>query len=175
MRSDTMVKNSSERALTIAWFVAALMVALILGLAFAHVMELPGKLRMDGPTWLTVQQNLYIGFGPLAAVVEPVGILLTWVLVFMLRRRGRSSFRLALLAAACATIGLVEWALIVSPMNALLNGWTAATLPPDWTACRDRWEIGHAIHAALFGVTFCALLGSMLAKQAVESNRLSNA
>ena len=87
------------------------MAALILGLAFAHVMELPGKLRMDGPTWLTVQQNLYIGFGPLAAVVEPFGILLTWVLVFMLHRH-RLAFRLALLAAVCTTIGLAEWALV---------------------------------------------------------------
>jgi hypothetical protein len=62
------------------WFGATLQTALILGLAFAHVMELPGKPRLNGPTWLTVQQNLYVGFGPLAAVAEPLGILLTWVL-----------------------------------------------------------------------------------------------
>jgi hypothetical protein len=132
-------------------------VALILGLAFAHVAELPGKLRLDGPTWLTVQQNLYIGFGPLAAIAEPLGILMSWILVFMLRGH-RSSFRLALLAAACTTVGLVEWALVVSPMNTLLNGWRVATLPQDWAACRDQWELGHALHAVLFGVAFCALL-----------------
>jgi len=124
---------------------------------------LPGKLRMDGPTWLTVQQNLYIGFGPLAAVVEPFGILLTWVPVFILRPH-RLPFRLALLAAVCTMIGLVEWALVVAPMNTLLNGWTTATLPTDWTACRDQWELGHAIHAALFGAAFCALLGTMLTR-----------
>ena len=132
--------------------------ALILGLAFAHVAELPGKLRLDGPTWLTVQQNLYIGFGPLAAVAEPLGILMSWILVFMLRGH-QPSFRLALLAAACTTVGLVEWALVVSPMNTRLNGWRVATLPPNWTACRDQWELGHALHAILFGVAFCALLG----------------
>ena len=165
MRSGTMVKNSSDQARKVIQFLAALMVALILGLAFAHVMELPGKLRMDGPTWLTVQQNLYIGFGPLAAVVEPFGILLTWVLVFMLRRH-RLAFRLALLAAVCTTIGLAEWALVVAPMNALLDGWTTTTLPPDWTACRDQWELGHAIHAALYGAAFCALLATMLTRRA---------
>ena len=138
--------------------------ALILGLAFAHVMEVPGKLRIDGPTWLIVQQNLYIGFGPAAAVMEPLGILFTWILVFMLRGH-RSAFRLVLLAAVSTTMGLVVWALVVSPMNALLDGWTPATLPPDWTACRDQWELGHAIHAALFGAAFCALLGTMLAKR----------
>jgi hypothetical protein len=143
------------------------LVALILGLAFAHVMEVPGKLRLDGPTWLIVQQNLYIGFGPAAAVMEPLGILFTWILVFMLRGH-RSAFRLVLLAAVSTTTGLVVWALVVSPMNALLDGWTPATLPPDWTACRDQWELGHAIHAALFGATFCALLGTMLAKRTAD-------
>jgi hypothetical protein len=39
------------------------------GLAFARVPELPGKLRLSGPEWLTVQHNLYIGFGRFAAVV----------------------------------------------------------------------------------------------------------
>jgi hypothetical protein len=48
-------------------------------------MESPGKLRLDGPTWLSMQQkNLYGGFW-LAAVIEPLGILLNWVLVPMVR------------------------------------------------------------------------------------------
>jgi cytochrome b561 len=108
-----------------------------------------------------VQQNLYIGFGPLAAVVEPLGILLTWAMVFMLRQ-DRPAFWLALLAALCVTAGLVVWALVVSPMNTRLNGWTPATLPADWIASRDQWELGHAVHAMLFGVAFCALLATML-------------
>ena len=41
-------------------FLALLLTALTLGLAFCHVMELPGKLRLAGPDWLTVQHNLYI-------------------------------------------------------------------------------------------------------------------
>ncbi|MBO0710615.1 MAG: DUF1772 domain-containing protein, partial [Acetobacteraceae bacterium] len=120
-------------------------------------MEQPGKLRLDGPAWLTVQQNLYVAFGPFAAIVEPLSILLMWCLVVLLRgqpgRRG-----LALFAALSASIGLVVWTSVVSPMNARLNGWTAATLPADWTATRARWELGHAIHAALFGAAFSALI-----------------
>ena len=162
-----MVTNSSDTVRKVVCFLATLLVALILGLAFAHVMEVPGKLRLDGPTWLIVQQNLYIGFGPAAAVMEPLGILFTWILMFMLRGH-RSAFRLVLLAAVSTTTGLVVWALVVSPMNALLDGWTPATLPPDWTACRDQWELGHAIHAALFGAALCALLGTMLAKRTDE-------
>ena len=68
-------------------FLTLLGMALILGLAFAHVAELPGKLRLTGPDWLTVQHNLYIGFGAFAAVAEPLTILLAWILVFRLRSR----------------------------------------------------------------------------------------
>lgn len=137
-------------------FLTLLGMALILGLAFAHVAELPGKLRLTGPDWLTVQHNLYIGFGAFAAVAEPLTILLAWILVF--RLRSRPGFAAALAAALCVSVGLVVWALVVSPVNAIVNSWTAATLPADWTAYRNRWEVGHAIHAALFAAAFCILL-----------------
>ena len=137
-------------------------VTLIFGLSFAHVMEFPGKLQLDGPAWLTVQQHLYVGFGPLAAVVEPLAIILSWLLV--LRRRGhRQAFRLTTIAAAAQTIGLALWAAVVAPMNARLNGWTPATLPTDWTACRNQWELGHALHAALFALAFGCLLWVLVA------------
>ena len=67
-------------------FLTLLGMALILGLAFAHVAELPGKLRLTGPDWLTVQHNLYIGFGAFAAVAEPLTILLAWILCFACAR-----------------------------------------------------------------------------------------
>jgi L-cystine uptake protein TcyP (sodium:dicarboxylate symporter family) len=167
MRFVIMARSGSDLTRKVVSVCAALMVAMIFGLALAHVVELPGKLRLDGPTWLTVQQNLYVGFGPLAAVVEPLGILFTWVLACMLRKN-RAVFRLLLLAALCTTAGLGEWVSVVSPMNTLLNGWTAATLPPDWTACRNQWEFGHAVHAILFGVAFCALLAAMPAMRTGE-------
>lgn len=143
-------------------FAGLLLVTLVFGLSFAHVMELPGKLRLDGPAWLAVQQNLYVAFGPFASVAEPLAILLTWVSAFILRGR-RPAFVLTLLAALCSTAGLVVWFLVVAPMNTLLNGWTPGTLPPDWTACRDQWERGHATHAVLFGIAFCTLLAAILA------------
>jgi len=135
-------------------FLAILGIVLIFGLAFAHVAELPGKLRLSGPDWLKVQHNLYIGFGPFAVVVEPLTIGLAWGLVLTLWRQ-RMRFGPEFAAALCVTIGLIVWALVVSPVNGALDGWTAATLPPDWAAWRNRWEIGHAIHAALFFAAFC--------------------
>ncbi len=130
-------------------------VALTLGLSFAHVLEIPGKLQLDGPQWLMVQHHLYVGFGTVGAAIEVAAIVLAWVLAIRLRRTPEGRDTLA--AAILVTIGLIEWALVVAPMNARLNGWTATTLPATWQTTRDRWEAGHAIQAALFFAAFLLL------------------
>jgi hypothetical protein len=144
-------------------FASLFLVALTLGLAFCHVMEVPGKLRLSGPEWLTVQHNLYVAFGPaLGAWIEVGGIVLTWAVIFLARRRRGGRWTLA--AAVCTTAGLGVWFVMVAPVNAALNGWTPDTLPADWTAYRNRWEAGHAVHAALFALGFGALVAAILAE-----------
>ncbi len=135
-------------------------VALTLGLLFAHVLEIPGKLRLNGGQWLDVQHNLYIGFGTVGAVLEVAAIVACWLLWLMLRRHGDTAARHALVAAIAATVALAVWTAAVAPMNAALSGWTAATLPADWTAYRNQWEAGHAVGAVLFLIAFIALLPS---------------
>ncbi len=137
------------------------LVALTLGLVFAHVMEIPGKLRLDGPTWLAVQHNLYVAFGLVGAAIEILAILTSWILVVLLRGRGRT-LTWTVVGAVAVSAELVDWFVLVSPANEVLNGWTAATLPADWTDIRNRWEIGHAIHFALFALGFGALLAAVI-------------
>lgn len=151
-------------------FLSLLLVALTLGMTFCHVMEIAGKLRLDGPQWLAVQHNLYVAFGLVGALIEVLAILLTWLLAYRVRRR-RPAFAWTLAAAVCATAGLAVWFLLVAPMNAALGGWTPATLPPDWTAYRNQWEIGHAIHAALFGLAFGALVIALLVETPDDRRR----
>jgi hypothetical protein len=151
-------------ALRVVRFLALLCVALTLGLAFAHVMEIPGKLRLPGEVWLIVQQNLYVAFGPpLGAGIEVAAIALTW-LTAVLGRHRRPAFALSVAAGTAVTLGLAVWGLIVAPANTTLSAWTVATLPPDWAAVRFRWELGHALHAACLAVGFMALLGAILAE-----------
>jgi len=133
-----------------------LLIMLVFSLAFSHVMELPGKLQLSGAVWLIVQQTLYNGFGPFASVVEPLAIALSWVLAVLVHHE-RPAGRLVLLAAICSSAGLIEWFVVVSPLNTRLNSWGPATLPADWTTIRDRWELGHVVHAVLLGVALCAL------------------
>ena len=148
----------SERSslLQFLLIVDLLLIALVFSLAFSHVMELPGKLQLSSTVWLSVQQTLYNSFGPFASVVEPLGIALAWILTVLLRHE-RPGGRLVLLAAICSSAGLIEWFVVVSPVNTRLNSWTPATFPVDWTTTRNRWELGHVGHAILFGVALCAL------------------
>jgi hypothetical protein len=152
-------------------FVTLLLVTLTLGLVFAHVMEIPGKLRLDGPTWLTVQQNLYVGFGVIGSIIEIAAIVLAWILAFAVRRR-RPAFYWTVGAAVAVTVGLAVWFALVSPMNTVLSAWTPETLPADWTAVRDQWELGHAIHCGLFLLGFGALVIALLAETPERSDRL---
>ena len=43
------------------WIACLTCVVLTLGLSFAHVLEVPGKLQLDGAQWLMVQHHLYVG------------------------------------------------------------------------------------------------------------------
>jgi hypothetical protein len=131
-------------------------VALTLGLAFAHVLEIVGKLRLGPNDWLTVQQNLYVAFGPIGGSCEVLAVLFTWLNAWRTRREP-PAHRSALAAAIAVSAGLIAWALIVSPMNTVLSGWTPASIPADWTRVRNRWELGHALQAALFAIAFLAL------------------
>jgi lysylphosphatidylglycerol synthetase-like protein (DUF2156 family) len=149
------------RSVALLRILAIVPTGLIFALSFAHLMELPGKLRLDGTAWLTVQQNLYIAFGTAGAILEPLAIGFSFACAAVLWWRGKPA-GLPLLAGVLTLAALIECALVVSPMNSLLNGWTPATLPPDWTRCRNQWELGHAIHSVLFGAALVALFASAL-------------
>ena len=136
----------------------ALLVAFLACLApIAHVLEMPNKLRLDGPLWLAIQQHLYAGWGPIiGAPTELGGLIISLVLCAIGRGRERLLFGLAV----AAYVGmLLCFFLLNAPVNAAMDLWTPATLPADWTGYRWRWETGHAL-AALFALSGLAATGS---------------
>ena len=62
---------------------------LLLGLAFAHVLEWPAKMRYDAALYITLQKTLYVAWGPpnVGGILEPAAILATISLAFILRKR----------------------------------------------------------------------------------------
>lgn len=141
----------------------ALLLAFCAALApLAHVLELPNKLRLDGPLWLGVQQHLYNGWGPLiGAPTEVGGLLLSLVLV--IASGGRMKLRLFYAASALAYVGmLLCFFLLNDPVNRAVSGWTPGTMPADWARYRLQWETGHAL-AGLFALVALVTTGAALA------------
>ncbi len=115
----------------------------------AHVLELPNKFALDGPDWLTVQQHLYRGWGPMLGAPTEFGGLLTGIAILVQAHRDRLTRRAAIVAAAAYAGMIAVFFLLNAPVNAAVAGLTQPTLPPDWPVLRARWEVGHAIAAVL--------------------------
>jgi hypothetical protein len=159
--------------------VTVLLVAAAMGLALAHALELPGKLRLSRETYLQVQSIYYPGFTIGGAVGEIGGLvaLLALLLYSPILRDGR--FWLCSTAfLALAAMHAVYW-LLTHPVNNFwlkndqLKGaarWFFRTgaaandgfAAPDWTALRDQWEYSHVIRAVL-GILSLACLTAAIA------------
>lgn len=136
--------------------VTLLCAALVTGLAFAHVLELPQKLDYDAQQYLRVQHTLYAYFAYAGAPLEVAAIAGAVLLAYL--SRGRPGFGWTLAGALLLAIGLAAWALIVQPANVEFGRWTAERIPADWTAVRAQWEAGHVVHFALFFAGLAALI-----------------
>ena len=131
----------------------------------AHVLEMANKLALDGPLWLAVQQHLYRGWGPFYGAPVEIGALAT-ALALLVLRRGSAETRWPTLLAVLAYAGMIAVFFVANaPVNAALNGWTAATLPADWPRYRLQWEAGHAAAALLSLIGLAALLRGWLVER----------
>ncbi|KAM3098861.1 hypothetical protein ACKFKF_16465 [Phormidesmis sp. 146-12] len=154
-------------------------VAVAMALALAHALELPGKMRLSKETYYAMQPIYYPGF-TIGGISEPVGIILTIILLFLMPF-GSMDFWLTLVAL----IGLfgmqaVYW-LFTHPVNqfwvedesldrfssgffsvgATRSRFENKTRPPEWTELRDRWEYSHVARAGLALVSLIALVTTL--------------
>lgn len=149
--------------------------ALTMGLALAHALEYPGKLRLDEQMYTAVQTIYYPGF-TIGGIAEPVAAIAVLVLLWLLRDRA-AQFS-CLLAAFLALVAMhaVFW-LVTQPVNRCwlknqkLNkagakffdtGHTNTTrrmdlVDADWRHLRNRWEYSHIARAVLSVIAFIAI------------------
>lgn len=153
-------------------FISLFCAALIAGVAFCHVLELPNKMTLPAATWLNIQQVLYRGFGAKAGAIEVMAIVSTLTLLFLIDKR-RISFFLTLVASVCFVAGLTIWFAMVAPINHLVDSWTVTSLPAAWMEARNQWEYGHATHATFFIVGLIALILALLADISTKNNHAS--
>jgi hypothetical protein len=146
---------------------AVVLAALTLGMAFGHLLEIDGKLRMDGQTWLAIQQQLYVGSGTVGIVVQFAAAASAALLAGLLRRR-YLVLGLTLAATICLIAQLGVWLLVNQPIDADTGRWTAQTLPANWQDYRNAWEAAHVSRAGLDFLALTALVVGLL----LEGQRL---
>lgn len=139
------------------YFLSLLFVALSLGPALAHLLELPNKINLSRDDYLTVQQ-IYRGWNLLAVVVFPA-LLSTFALTITLRHQ-RKAFTFALIAFLCLAGAQIVFWTYTFPANQITNNWT--TLPENWAALRRQWEYSHATGALLNLLAMVSLSISVL-------------
>jgi anthrone oxygenase-like protein len=150
--------------LLITWrFVTLLFTALALGMAFAHLLEMPPKMRYPASLWMTLQLSLYRAFAPAGAILETGSVIFAAVLVYLVRGRW-PAFLLTLVGAVCLATAFVVWFIFTAPANTQVNRWTAESPPADWRRWRNQWEYSHAGRAILFLLGFGTLLASVLSE-----------
>ena len=150
--------------LVILRYVALVLVALDLGMALCHTLEMPAKLAATGPQWLLFQHTLYRAFGSggPGAPIEIGAILVTVLLAWSVRGHGHS-FLLTLVGAVCVGAAFfVVRIVFVAPVNSQTAQWTAETLPANWESLRAQWEYAHATRFVLQLIGFSALTLSVL-------------
>ena len=98
-------------------FATIVLVALLCGLAFAHVLELPAKMQYDAALYITLQKSLYVQWGPpnIGGMLEPLAIAATGVLAFFVRKSKRGlwfsleALFALLLAFAIVFLNVTSW------------------------------------------------------------------
>jgi amino acid permease len=155
------VVKRSKVSIKVIYFIALFFVAVALGPALAHLLELPNKINLTREEYLTVQQ-IYRGWALLGIVVA--GALLSTLVLTVVVRHKRKAFVFALIAFICIVGTQIVFWTYTYPANQTTNNWTM--LPENWRELRQQWEYSHAASAGLNLLALLAMIFSVLAREA---------
>ncbi|BAY90642.1 MULTISPECIES: DUF1772 domain-containing protein [unclassified Tolypothrix] len=145
-------------------FITLILVALFMGLEFAHALELPPKMQYDGALYVTMQNSLYRYFGaPGPGAFITVGVVLCAIALTILVRKHRVAFWWTLAGTLCLAIAFpLIYFLRIEPVNVVIEQANATSLPTNWQQLRNQWEYAHATNFICSLAGFSALLISVL-------------
>jgi uncharacterized membrane protein YjjB (DUF3815 family) len=146
--------NPRGPAAKTAGCLAVILVAICLVPVGAHLFELPHKMALSPPDYMTVQ-GIYAGW---ALFGIPIAAALVLTLAHAIAvRADRPALAFSVAAFLCLLAGQAVFWSFTFPINVASSNWTR--LPDDFEAARRQWEYSHAVNAAL---TFIALLAITL-------------
>jgi len=139
-----------------AWLLLSVSSSAYAGLELSHVLEIPGKHRLDASQFLAVHHNFYLGYAVVGAASAFMTIFASAYLVYEIQE---TTARVAAGVPALCFIGaLILFASVLQPANTQISSWSPDALPPAWQDVRNRWE---AAHAACFVLTVVGYLSAL--------------
>lgn len=155
--------------------VTLILVALFMGLEFAHALELPAKMQYDATLYVTIQNSLYQYFGaPAPGAFVTVGAVLSAIALTLLLRKHHPAFWCSLGGTLCLVIAFpLIFFLQIEPVNIVIRQASASSLPNNWEQLRTQWEFAHAANFFLTFVGFSALVVAILI-DVPERDKLQN-
>ena len=120
-------------------------------------------LAQYSPTaFLEVHQGAVRGLNTLLPAMAIVGLVLI-VLLAVLARARPSVLWLYVAAAILVVIGGLITRLANQPINEIVMGWTATTMPDNWTMLRDQWWNWHQLRLGATILAELALIAAIFA------------
>lgn len=148
----------------VSYAVSLLLVALTMGMLYAHVLEIGPKLHYPPELYLRLNNSLYAWFGPpLGAAIQTGALVATAVVAWLVRRQ----YRVRLLTTAAFVLqaaALGNYFARVEPVNVRFRALSSSQVPGDFLALRAQWEYGHALDFALFTAAFMLLVSALLVR-----------
>lgn len=154
-------------------FVTLILIALSMGMAFCHTLELPAKLQYDGALYVTIQNSLYVAFGSpnIGAFIE-IGAILAAIALTIIVRKRQPAFWLTLAGTIFLLLAFpVVFFLFTEPANTVFRQATPQSLPANWEQLRNQWEYSHAARFFLQLIGFSLLLLSVLRETTTNYTR----
>lgn len=136
-------------------FFAALLFSMVAGSVFG-IWRGYDPTALSAASFLEMHQGAVRGLNVLLPGIALVAILLTAALGWLARGKG-APFWLYLAAALLMVGAGVVTRFLNQPINAMVMGWSAETMPADWQALRAAWWNCHLFRTA-FSITAMALL-----------------
>lgn len=144
--------------------ITLILVALFMGLEFAHALELPAKMQYDAVLYVSIQNSLYRYFGaPGPGAFITVGAVFCAITLTVLVRKRRPAFWWTLAGTLCLAVAFpLIYFLRIEPVNVVIEQAAVGSVPTDWARLREQWEYAHATNFVFVLAGFSALLLSVL-------------
>jgi uncharacterized membrane protein len=135
--------------LKVAHFFNIILLFLVAGVFWGTWFSLSRSIASISPeTFLEVGNTMIGNLAIPMRILFPSALLSTLPVLFWLFREIRmKSFYFTLIGLVLFTIALLVTLRVNVPIDNQIKQWTVSSLPSDWQAIRDKWQLYHTIRA----------------------------